>query len=60
MCLACTLIEKKGWVLIANRENYEWCKPGAWALTLTRQKQGGALTPEWALTQDTTIYFIPR
>ena len=31
--------------------------PGAWALTLTTQKQGGwALTQEWALTRDTTVY----
>ena len=31
--------------------------PGTWALTLTRPKTGGwALTREWALTRDTTVY----
>ena len=43
--LAC--IEKKGGGRL----------PGTWALTLTRPKTGGwALTQEWALTRDTTVY----
>ena len=46
------MVKNGGGGLAGSKNNGGGRLPGAWALTLTRQKRGLVLTQEWALTRD--------